>query len=183
MRAVQARANQVYRPACCKQVPPPFPWPGNKKSKDTGKSTRGWNACVHTWPRFILLCKRVLGKWSQNPCQLQGKISPLPEKFSSEEDRTHDAASSRAVSQTYYQRAIPAPELFSNQFPSLQGNGHQSFYISYTTPNLIEGQGHPNWYQNVELGGLYHHTKFERSQSVNVSIQANIKMFLTNSYK
>ena len=41
MRAVQARANQVYRQACCKQVPPPFPWPGSMKSKDTGKSTRG----------------------------------------------------------------------------------------------------------------------------------------------
>ena len=40
MRAVQARANQDYWPACCKQVPPPFPWPGSKKSKDTGKSTR-----------------------------------------------------------------------------------------------------------------------------------------------
>ena len=38
MRAVQARASQVYRPACCKQVPPPFPWPGSKKSKDTGRA-------------------------------------------------------------------------------------------------------------------------------------------------
>ena len=34
--------------------------------------------------------------------------SPLPETFSSEEDRTHDAASSRTVSPTQYQRAIPA---------------------------------------------------------------------------
>ena len=36
-------------------------------------------------------------------------ISPPLEKFSSEEDRTHDAASSRTVSPTHYQRAIPAP--------------------------------------------------------------------------
>ena len=34
--------------------------------------------------------------------------SPLPEKFSSEEDRTYDAASSRTVSSTHYQQAIPA---------------------------------------------------------------------------
>ena len=34
--------------------------------------------------------------------------SPLPEKFSSEEDRTHDVASSRTASPVHYQRAIPA---------------------------------------------------------------------------
>ena len=33
--------------------------------------------------------------------------SPLPEKFSSEEDGTHDAASSRTASPTHYQPAIP----------------------------------------------------------------------------
>ena len=26
---------------------------------------------------------------------------------------------------------------------------------------LNECQGHPNWYQNVELSDLYHQTKFE----------------------
>ena len=35
--------------------------------------------------------------------------SPLLEKFYSEEDRTHDAASSRIVSPTHYQRAILVP--------------------------------------------------------------------------
>ena len=35
--------------------------------------------------------------------------SPLPEKFSSAEDWTHDAASSRTVSSTHYQPANPAP--------------------------------------------------------------------------
>ena len=35
--------------------------------------------------------------------------SPLPEKFSLEKDRTHDAASSRAVIPKHYQRVIPAP--------------------------------------------------------------------------
>ena len=37
--------------------------------------------------------------------------SPPPEKFSPEEDRTHDAVLSRTVSPTYHQRAIPAPRL------------------------------------------------------------------------
>ena len=37
---------------------------------------------------------------------------PLPEKkFSPEEDRTHDAATSRTASPTHDQRAIPAPNL------------------------------------------------------------------------
>ena len=43
------------------------------------------------------------------------KLSPrekssLPEKFSPEEDRTHDAASSRTTGPTHYQRVIPAPQ-------------------------------------------------------------------------
>ena len=37
--------------------------------------------------------------------------SPLPEKFSLEEDQTHNAASSRTVSPTHYQQAVPAPNL------------------------------------------------------------------------
>ena len=32
--------------------------------------------CAQTKPRFILSSERVLGEWSQNPCQLQGK-NPL----------------------------------------------------------------------------------------------------------
>ena len=44
--------------------------------------------------------------------------SPPPEKFSSEEDRTQDAASNRTASPTHYQRAIPAPDPGSNHaFP------------------------------------------------------------------
>ena len=34
--------------------------------------------------------------------------SPLPEIFSSQEDRTHDAASSKTASPTHYQRTISA---------------------------------------------------------------------------
>ena len=38
----------------------------------------------------------------------KGKIPSTGEKISAE-NRTHDAASSRTVSPTHYQRAIPAP--------------------------------------------------------------------------
>ena len=41
------------------------------------------------------------------------------------------------------------------------------FLISYISVTLNEVQGHPNRYQNVELRGLYHHTKLERNQSIN----------------
>ena len=40
--------------------------------------------------------------------------SPLSEKLSSEEDRTHDALSSRTSSPTHYQRGIPAPIFIIN---------------------------------------------------------------------
>ena len=40
------------------------------------------------------------------------------------------------------------------------------FLICYATRTLNEGQGHPNSYQNVELSGFYHHTKFERNRQV-----------------
>ena len=36
------------------------------------------------------------------------KISSTGKKMSSEEDRTHEAASSRTANPTHYQRAIPA---------------------------------------------------------------------------
>ena len=35
-------------------------------------------------------------------------------------------------------------------------------FDSQTTVTLNEGQGHANWYQNVEFSGLYHHHKFEK---------------------
>ena len=39
--------------------------------------------------------------------------------------------------------------------------------ISHTTLTLNKGQGHLNWYKNVELSGHYH-AKLERDWSVNV---------------
>ena len=49
------------------------------------------------------------------------------------------------------------------------------FFISDANVTLNQGQGHPNWYEKIELSIPYHHTKFEISQSVNVWKQANIK--------
>ena len=51
------------------------------------------------------------------------------------------------------------------------------FIISYTPVTLNEGQGHTHWYQNIELSGLHHHTKFERNGYLNVWIQTNVKGF------
>ena len=64
--------------------------------------------CAQTRPRFILSSERVLREWSQNSCNSRGKY-PLPEKFSSEEDRTHDAASSRKASPTHYHLSYSGP--------------------------------------------------------------------------
>ena len=58
---------------------------------------------------YILARKRFWGMESE-PMLTPREKSPLPEKkkISSEEDRTHDAASSRIASPTHYQQAIPA---------------------------------------------------------------------------
>ena len=42
---------------------------------------------------------------------------------------------------------------------------------------LNEDQDHPHWYQNVEISGLYHHTKSDINQSVDAWIQAKITVF------
>ena len=39
-------------------------------------------------------------------------------------------------------------------------------------------EGHQNWYKNLEISNLYHHTKFERNRSANVWMQANV-IFIT----
>ena len=56
-------------------------------------------------PRFILSSERVLLVMESEPMLPASKKSPVPEKFSSEEDLTHDAAP------THYQRAILAPTI------------------------------------------------------------------------
>ena len=57
---------------------------------------------------YTLIRKSFEGLESEPMLTPRGK-SPLPEIFSPEEDRTHDAASSRTASPTHFQRANPAP--------------------------------------------------------------------------
>ena len=64
--------------------------------------------CAQTRPQFMLSSERIFGEWSQNLLTSREKIFS-GEKFSSEEDRTQDAALHRTVSPTLYQRAIVAP--------------------------------------------------------------------------
>ena len=64
-----------------------------------------WNACVH---RLDLSLYSHPKEFLGIVVRTQQKNSALPKTFSSEEDRTRDAASSRTASPTHY-RAIPAP--------------------------------------------------------------------------
>ena len=68
-----------------------------------------WNACVHKLDLDLYTHpKEFWGNGVRTRVNSKEK-SPLPEKkFSSEVDRTQDAASSRIASPARYQRAIPA---------------------------------------------------------------------------
>ena len=63
-----------------------------------------WSACVH---RLDLGLYSHPKEFVWDGVKREGSLPS--EKFSSEEDRTHDAASSLAASPTHYQRAIPTP--------------------------------------------------------------------------
>ena len=65
--------------------------------------------CAQIRPRFILSCEKSLGGMESEAMLTPREKSPLPEKFSPEEDQTHDTASSRTASPTHCQPAIPAP--------------------------------------------------------------------------
>ena len=81
-----------------------------------------WNACVH---RLDLGLYSHTEEFWRNGVRTPREKSPLLEKISSEEDQTHDVASSRTASPTHYQRAIAAPQHvsylvnFTISFPSL----------------------------------------------------------------
>ena len=85
--------------------------------------------CAQTRPRFILSSERFWGGGGgveggrgggggggedgvRTHVNSKGK-SPLPEKFSAEEDRIHDAASSRTASPTHYQLSYSSPHKLS----------------------------------------------------------------------
>ena len=85
----------------------------------------------------------------------------------------------------------------------MQENGHPGFWFftelwPWMKVNVIQTKCHPNWYKNVKLSGLDHHRKFWKklvckclntSQCesfvwfVNVSVQVNVKVLLSKSYK
>ena len=75
--------------------------------------------CAQTRPWFILSPKRVCrrgggggvggGKVESEPILVPREKSPLLEKFSSEEDQTHNTASSRTASPTHYQLSYSSP--------------------------------------------------------------------------
>ena len=74
-----------------------------------------WNACEHRLDLGLYsLPKEFWGNGVRTHVNSRRK-SPLPEKFSPEEYRTHDAASSRTASPTHNQRAIPAPLSWTKQ--------------------------------------------------------------------
>ena len=77
--------------------------------------------CAQTRPWFILPSKTVyLGNRVKTHVNYKGKISPLLEKLSSEEDGTPAAASSRTANPTSYQWPIPAPGLGSMAKPQMK---------------------------------------------------------------
>ena len=64
--------------------------------------------CTQTRPWIVLWSERVLGGMESEPMLTPEEKSHRLENFSSEEDRTHDAASKRTASPTHYQQAVPA---------------------------------------------------------------------------
>ena len=64
---------------------------------------------MHRLDLGYTLIRKSFGEMESEPMLTPRGKSALPEKFSSEEDRTLSAASSRIVSPTHYRRAIPAP--------------------------------------------------------------------------
>ena len=67
-----------------------------------------WKACVHRLYLGLYSHSKEFWGMDSEPMSTPREKSPLPEKFSQEEDRTHDAASSRTASSRHYQRAILA---------------------------------------------------------------------------
>ena len=55
----------------------------------------------------------------------------------------------------------------------------QKCSLSRSPVTLIQGQGHLEWYQNVEVRSTYHQIKFEPNQFIKVGMRANIKVFNT----
>ena len=125
--------------------------------------------CAQTRPGFILSSERVFWGKESEP-MLTPRENPLYlKKFSSEEDRTHDAASSRTASPRHCQRANPAQprnklaKMSSLNLPCLclifpelyydRGNHHEftSLVKELARPGeLTQSQSYPFEFQQVE---------------------------------
>ena len=81
--------------------------------------------CAQTRPRFILSSRGM----ESEPMLTPREESPLPETISSEEDRTHNAASSRTTS--------PTP--LNLQHCIKQGNEPNTLPTSYCSPHMVSG--------------------------------------------
>ena len=69
-----------------------------------------WDVCVHRLDLGLYSHPKEF-RWNGTRTHVssKGKNPLYRKKFSSEEDRTHDAASSRTVSPAHHQRATPTP--------------------------------------------------------------------------
>ena len=84
-----------------------------------------WSACVRRLDLSLYSHpKEFLGNGVRTHVNSKGKI-PTTRIISSEEDRSHDAASSRITSTKHYHRAIQAPVTLTEKF-EVGGNGDVS---------------------------------------------------------
>ena len=89
-----------------------------------------WYACVHRQDLGLYSHLKEFW-WNGVRTHANSKEkSCLPENISSEEDRTHNTASSRTVSPTHYQRAIPAPNQISISQTQSPGNTRTKGMVS-----------------------------------------------------
>ena len=74
-----------------------------------------WKGALEIHSLLLLLLyslyERVFWEMESEPMLTPKGKTPLPEKLSSEADRTHDAASNRIASQTHYQLSYSGPDL------------------------------------------------------------------------
>ena len=115
--------------------------------------------CAHTRLSLYSHLKVFLGNGVRTHVNSR-EISPLPEKFFSEEDQTHDAAS-RTASPTHYKQAIPAPSsgnrslLFQVQLYLLGARIPQSVVCWARCPASCSVAGSPPSMPLVQVEGIF----------------------------
>ena len=75
--------------------------------------------CAHILTSVYTLIRKSFGRMESEPMLTPREKSPQPGKFSSEEDRTHDAASRRTASPTHYQLSYSGPNINDLTFGGL----------------------------------------------------------------